>query len=99
VLVVDFGLLGPLTVSDSARPVAVSAPRQRVLLATHREIGDRWAQAETLGHIGDTRQAAGQLNEARAAWEEALAILDSLRHPDAGQIRAKLAGLGADPAV
>ena len=30
----DFGLLGPLTVSDGARPVTVSAPRQRVLLAT-----------------------------------------------------------------
>ena len=33
VLVVDFGLLGPVIVRDGARPVAVSAPRQRVLLA------------------------------------------------------------------
>jgi hypothetical protein len=30
---VDFGLLGPLLVADGARPVVVSAPRQRVLLA------------------------------------------------------------------
>ena len=29
----DFGLLGPLVVRDAARHVAVSAPRQRVLLA------------------------------------------------------------------
>ena len=29
----DFGLLGPLSVRDGARPVVVSAPRQRVLLA------------------------------------------------------------------
>ena len=47
--------------------------------------------------IGDTRLAAGQPDEARAAWEEALAILDDLRHPGAGQVRAKLAGLGANP--
>jgi DNA-binding SARP family transcriptional activator len=33
VLVVDFGLLGPLLVRDGARQVVVSAPRQRVLLA------------------------------------------------------------------
>jgi tetratricopeptide (TPR) repeat protein len=66
-------------------------------LGLYREIGDCWAQAETLGHIGDTRLAAGQPDEARAAWEEALAILDDLHHPDAGQVRAKLAGLGAAP--
>jgi tetratricopeptide (TPR) repeat protein len=66
-------------------------------LGLYREIGDRWAQAETLGHIGDTRLAAGQPDEARAAWEEALAILDDLRHPGAGQVRATLAGLAADP--
>jgi len=30
---VDFGLLGPLIVLDGTRPVSVSAPRQRVLLA------------------------------------------------------------------
>jgi DNA-binding SARP family transcriptional activator/tetratricopeptide (TPR) repeat protein len=33
VLVVDFGLLGPLIVRDGARHIVVSAPRQRVLLA------------------------------------------------------------------
>src|SRR5215471_11308677 len=33
VLAVDFGLLGPLLVRDGARPVVVSAPRQRSLLA------------------------------------------------------------------
>jgi tetratricopeptide (TPR) repeat protein len=76
---------------------AESAACYQRALGLYREIGDRWAQAETLGHIGDTRLAAGQPDEARAAWEEALAILDDLRHPGAGQVRAKLAGLGADP--
>jgi hypothetical protein len=46
--------------------------------------------AETLGHLGDSHSAAGNPAQARAAWEEALAILDDLHHPDANQIRAKL---------
>ncbi len=62
-------------------------------LGLHREIGGRWGVAETLGHLGDARHAAGNPEEARTAWEEALAILDDLHHPDAGQIRAKLAEL------
>jgi tetratricopeptide (TPR) repeat protein len=66
-------------------------------LDLYREVGDRWGQAETLGHTGDVHHAAGHRQQARRAWEEALAILEDLRHPDAGQIRAKLAGLGADP--
>jgi tetratricopeptide (TPR) repeat protein len=76
---------------------AQSAACYQRALGLYREIGDRWAQAETLGHIGDTRLAAGQPDETRAAWEEALAILDDLHHPDAGQVRARLAGLGAAP--
>jgi DNA-binding SARP family transcriptional activator len=62
-------------------------------LDLHRETGNRWCQAETLGHIAEARHAAGQPDGARAAWEEELAILDDLRHPDADQVRAKLAGL------
>ena len=46
--------------------------------------------AETLGHLGDAHQAAGDLGEARTAWKDALAILDDLHHPDAVRIRAKL---------
>jgi hypothetical protein len=57
------------------------------------EIGHRWGYAETLGHLGDAHQAAGDLAPARAAWDEALALLDELSHPDADQIRAKLSGL------
>lgn len=57
----------------------------------HRESGDRVHEAQALTHLGDTRQAAGQLPQAREAWQQALAILDDLEHPDAGQVRAKLA--------
>ena len=60
-------------------------------LALVREAGDRFAEAETLTHLADVRQAAGHQEEARDAWRQALAILDDLHHPDAEQVRAKLA--------
>ena len=52
----------------------------------------------TLGHIGDASHATGRLDDARAAWQDALAILDELRHPDAALIQAKLAELPPDGA-
>jgi tetratricopeptide (TPR) repeat protein/transcriptional regulator with XRE-family HTH domain len=58
-----------------------------------REVGDRWSEADALTRLGDTRHAAGELPRARQAWQQALAIFDDLEHPDAGKIRAKLAGL------
>jgi tetratricopeptide (TPR) repeat protein/transcriptional regulator with XRE-family HTH domain len=60
-------------------------------LSLYRESGDRFQEAETLTHLGDSHHAAGELAQAREAWQQALAILDDLRHPDAGQVRAKLA--------
>jgi tetratricopeptide (TPR) repeat protein len=55
------------------------------------ELGARFHEAGTLTHLGDTRQAAGDLAQARQAWQQALAIFDDLQHPDADQVRAKLA--------
>jgi tetratricopeptide (TPR) repeat protein/transcriptional regulator with XRE-family HTH domain len=60
-------------------------------LSIFRESGDRLDEADTLTHLGDTRHAAGELAQAREAWAQALAILQDLQHPDAGQVRAKLA--------
>jgi tetratricopeptide (TPR) repeat protein len=60
-------------------------------LSLHREAGDRIDEAETLTRIGDTRNAAGELAQARDAWQQALAILEDIQHPDADQVRAKLA--------
>jgi hypothetical protein len=37
------------------------------------------------------RQADGNLREAREAWERALRILEDLRHPQADQVKSKLA--------
>ena len=56
----DFGLLGPLLVRDGARPVVVSAPRQRVLLATLLLSAGRVVSADALAEmLWDGRPPAG----------------------------------------
>jgi DNA-binding SARP family transcriptional activator/tetratricopeptide (TPR) repeat protein len=60
-------------------------------LSLSREFGDRLGDAEILTHLGDNHHAAGELAQAREAWQQALAIFDDIQHPDAGQVRAKLA--------
>jgi len=66
-------------------------------LSIEREAGDRLNEAGTLTHLGDTRHAASELAQARQAWQQALIILEDLHHPDADQVRAKLASSN-DPA-
>jgi len=65
-------------------------------LDLHRELGDRYYEAVVRTHQGDAQQAAGNLQGARHAWQQALAILDDLRHPDAARVRAQL---GQPPTV
>jgi tetratricopeptide (TPR) repeat protein len=55
------------------------------------DLGARYYQAETLTRLGDTQQAAGEPGAAHDTWQRALAILDDLDHPEAEQVRAKLA--------
>jgi len=59
-------------------------------LSLFRELGNRFNEADILTHLGDTRHAAGDQQEARAAWKQALDVLDDLHHPDADKVRAKL---------
>jgi DNA-binding SARP family transcriptional activator len=60
VLVVDFGLLGPLSVRDGAGQVVVSAPRQRVLLATLLFSAGRVVSVDALAEtLWDGRPPAG----------------------------------------
>jgi hypothetical protein len=49
----------------------------------------------TIGKLGDTLQAAGELDAAGAAWAEALEILIELDHPAADTVRTKLKSLNA----
>lgn len=55
-----------------------------------REHGDRTQEAEILSHVGDARSAAGDLPQARDAWQQALAIYDEIQHPSADKVRSKL---------
>ncbi len=60
------------------------------------QLGERYRRAGALGNAGDTHLAAGDLHAARQAWQEALAILDDLHHPDAKSVRGKLGHLSQD---
>jgi tetratricopeptide (TPR) repeat protein len=63
-------------------------------LRISQESGDRWLEAGILTHLGDTRYVAGELPQARQAWQQALAMFEDMQHPNADQVRAKLAGVG-----
>ena len=57
-----------------------------------RDLGDRYSEAAVLNHLGDTRRVAGDIDASRRIWQRTLDILEELGHPDAEQVRAKLAG-------
>jgi tetratricopeptide (TPR) repeat protein/transcriptional regulator with XRE-family HTH domain len=59
-----------------------------------RELGNRHNQAETLTRLGEAWFSSGNSEAAHDAWRQALAILDDLEHPDAAQVKARLACLG-----
>jgi DNA-binding SARP family transcriptional activator len=61
-------------------------------LEIYRELGDRYLVTTILSQLGDAHHAAGDPGAASQAWLEALAILEDLDHPDADDVRAKLAG-------
>jgi len=67
----------------------------------YQTLGDRYRQGITLARKADAQQAANDEQGARRNWQQALAILDGLHHPDAAAVHAKLypgAGLQSMPA-
>lgn len=70
-----------------------AAAYHRRAIEVFAEFQDRYSEAATLDRLGDTSLAAGDANEALDAWRQALAILSALRHPEAAEVRPKLAGL------
>lgn len=62
-------------------------------LQLRQTLGARSEAAATLGRLGDTHHATGNINAARHAWIRALEILTDLQHPDADKIRTKLENL------
>ena len=52
-------------------------------------------KVEILIHLGDACVAGGNPEEGHRAWQDALAIMDNLHHPDTDQFRARLAQIQA----
>lgn len=69
----------------------------RRALDTHADIGNRWGQAHALGNLGDVHRGAGHSDAARTSWQQALALLDKVDHPDAEEIRGRLRRLDELP--
>lgn len=59
-------------------------------LALDRLLGDRYREAHALNHLADARGELGHHQDARRLLDEALALFDELRHPDAARVRAQL---------
>jgi DNA-binding SARP family transcriptional activator/tetratricopeptide (TPR) repeat protein len=65
-------------------------------LAVHRAESDKYGQADALKYLGQARLQAGQLAAARAAWDEAVHLLESLADDkQVANIRSKLEELGS----
>jgi predicted negative regulator of RcsB-dependent stress response len=56
-------------------------------------------QTTWLIHLGDAYHAAGKPAQARHTWQQALDILQELKHSDADQVRARLRGEMSPPAT
>jgi tetratricopeptide (TPR) repeat protein len=67
-------------------------------LELYAELGQRHGEADTLSRLGDTHLVAGHPRGAQTAWRQALTVLDELHHPNADQLRTKLATLDGTPA-
>ncbi|MGW1213783.1 AfsR/SARP family transcriptional regulator [Streptomyces sp. NPDC002499] len=59
-------------------------------LGMYRVLGDRFAEADILTHLGDAHHATDETDRARDTWQQALTILDDLDHLNAAQVRTKL---------
>ncbi|MEV0459234.1 AfsR/SARP family transcriptional regulator [Catellatospora methionotrophica] len=65
----------------------------RQALVVLRRLDDPYYETITLTHLGDTHHAAGDRRAAAEAWRRSLAKLDELGHPDAREVRERLARL------
>jgi DNA-binding SARP family transcriptional activator/Tfp pilus assembly protein PilF len=80
--------------------VAAGRPEQaraqhRDALALASRIGDRYQRARAHDGLAHAHHASGDPRQARHHWQHALTLYTELGVPDAGQVRARLAGLAA----
>jgi DNA-binding SARP family transcriptional activator/tetratricopeptide (TPR) repeat protein len=62
-----------------------------------REIGDALGEGQSLAGLGDAHAAAGDPDMARTLLGQAAATLDTVPHPLADEVRAKLRGMDGQP--
>ncbi|HEX4831520.1 MAG TPA: tetratricopeptide repeat protein [Trebonia sp.] len=84
--------LGYVNQSLGDYPEAVRCFTRALDLGT--AMGNRLLIANTLGHLAETHQAAGNAALARDAWLRALDMYTDLHHRDADKVRAKIRELG-----
>src|SRR5262249_59573957 len=90
-LALAWGVLGWVHSRLGEHHQAISCYRHALDLAHQRKtaFAARWL-ATLLTDFGDACQAAGDLEAARQAWQQALQIRDGLGLPDTRRIRARL---------
>ncbi|MET9886530.1 tetratricopeptide repeat protein, partial [Streptomyces sp. NPDC006430] len=78
------------------------AANRPALAATHAEqalalrgIGGEWRRATVLVVLGKALRAMGHTDRARACWQEALAVFETIRAPESEPVR-ELMAVGAD---
>jgi tetratricopeptide (TPR) repeat protein/DNA-binding XRE family transcriptional regulator len=71
--------------------LAPSVAHFELALALCRDHGNRYTEAGILNHVGEARHLAGELPQARQAWQQALAIYEDIHPANADKVRAKLA--------
>jgi hypothetical protein len=59
-------------------------------------IGDRFGEVRARRDLGEALHALGDRAGARRCWQEALAMCEALRVPEADQLRARLSALSAE---
>ncbi len=60
-------------------------------VALLRDVGHRHLLATVLVHLGDALHAIDKVTDACEAWQQAVDILDALEHPDADDVRTRMA--------
>ncbi len=55
-----------------------------------RALGRQYETAQTLISLGEALEKSGNVAEARTNWQQAAVILDSLNHPEAAAVHARL---------
>ncbi|MEU8256961.1 BTAD domain-containing putative transcriptional regulator [Micromonospora inaquosa] len=70
---------------------AIECYREAIRL--NRDAANRYAEADSQHHLGNTLMTMGDFAGAKECWQQAVVILDELNHPDAETVRERLTGL------